>query len=166
MSSNVFIPSAADFYPPPYSFEMATSITFFVEPTDKQKLHDICDDCLNDPLGKPGRFVLNLERVLLTFSRFPEVEASDATLGYLSYQEVSFIILVYDTQEGEVGMFAPILFLDGPQAGNAEYFASWPRRTWTRGVRFTEDPRGDRLRYHPLHRRAQVPLSERFEHTG
>ncbi len=128
MSSKVFISGAADFYPPPYSFEDATTVTFFVEPNSNevQKLRDICEEFLNGPVGHPARFELSLERVAVTFSNFPDVEADNSALGFLSYQEVSLIILVRDTQENEVGMFAPILFLDGPQTGDAEYFASWP----------------------------------------
>jgi len=125
--SDAFISSAADFYPPPYTFEDVTSITFPVTPVVSQKLQNICDRFLNGPLEEPGRFVSNLNSVLLTFSSFPEVESKlKPAIGYLSYQEVSFIIMVYDNVKNEVGMFAPILFLDGPQAGSAEYFASWP----------------------------------------
>ena len=34
--------------------------------------------------------------------------------------------MIYDGKNAEVGMFSPVLFLDGPETGTEEYFATWP----------------------------------------
>lgn len=122
-----FVKGPADFRPPPYKFEDITSITFRLPSNNPAKLQGICDAFLNVPLGRPlaKRFEPFNDSVLLTFARFPDAE-SDAPLpiGSVSYQEVSLVFAVWDKKHDGAAWYAALLFLDGPQEGDAEFFAT------------------------------------------
>lgn len=138
MAASKFVTGPSDFAAPPYKFKDLTSITLLLNPSKSDKSDDnplqtVCNTFLNTPLKRSlkkdsGECFKPLDDVLLlTFSSFPEgTSGKSPTMGYLSYQEVSLIMRVYDPKHDEVSMFAPILFLDGPPSGNAEYFAMLP----------------------------------------
>ena len=64
---------------------------------------------------------------MLTFSSFPDAESEvNPVVGSLTYQEVSLVFEVWDNKNEKAFWYPVLLFLDGPQAGAAEYFATPP----------------------------------------
>lgn len=126
MPPGYYAQGPSDFLPPPYDFFGLYTITLTVT-GDKELMQAVCDSFLNEPLGV-DRFEPSDDRVKLSFSRFPRSESRPAAaFGVTSYQEVSILFELWDVTTNSLGgFFSPILLLDGPQAGLAEYYASAP----------------------------------------
>jgi len=117
---------------PPYRFEGLNNFSLYLE-ADEEMLsaeRSLVDKYLNHPLGSTGKNSIYRAAKINPLLTFSEVGRSfsipDGGQQSIAYQEVSIIIPVVVQDMKVAGYFLPILFVDGPSAGNDQLQGSVP----------------------------------------
>jgi len=117
---------------PPYRFEGLNNFSLYLE-ADEEMLsaeRSLVDKYLNHPLGSTGKNSIYRAAKINPLLTFSEVTRSfsipDGGQQSIAYQEVSIIIPVVVEDLKVAGYFLPILFVDGPSAGNDQLQGSVP----------------------------------------